>query len=67
MEFVNQTLVEKAPWLLHLLDAASATVVAGPGQFMFSTQLADGVWQEIPEISKLIGMVPWAEDQDIEQ
>ncbi|WP_342620841.1 hypothetical protein [Rhodoferax sp. GW822-FHT02A01] len=67
MDFVNQTLVSKAPWLIHLLDSANATVVAGPGQFMFSTQVAEGVWHEVPEISKLIDMVPWAEDHETTQ
>lgn len=67
MTFVNHTLVSKTPWLIPLLDAANATVLAGPGQFLYSTQVAEGVWHEVPEISKLIGLVPWAEDNEVTQ
>lgn len=67
MAYVSRTLVENAPWLVHLLDAANAVVMAGPGEFTFSTQVAEGIWHEIPELSKLIAMKPWVEDDEITQ
>ena len=52
------------PWLLPILDAASAMVVARPGYFAFAFPLSEPknpVLCEIPEISQLLISVPWFE------
>lgn len=65
--FVQKTLDQQAPWLVTLLSAANATVYAAPGSFYFATEQGNNTWHEIPPVSKIISMVPWADDGEVSQ
>lgn len=53
-------LVEQlCPWLPKMLNAAAASVIAGPGAFFVS--LPDGEFLMVPELSAHMALLPWAE------
>lgn len=55
------------PWLMPLLDGASATLYVGPSVFAFHLPANAEKWHEIPEMSRLIPMVPWVEHEEVAQ
>ncbi len=55
------------PWLMPLLTEASATLYVGPSVFFFRLPSQPGQWHEVPEMSRLIPMVPWAEREETPQ
>lgn len=59
---VNQVISHKMPWLLVLLEAAEAAVLASPGRFQFALLSNRNAWYEVPEIANLITTVPWVEE-----
>lgn len=52
-----------APWFFPLLDAANAVVHASPSLFKFSVDELNA-WHEVPELSKGLALVPWAEPNE---
>lgn len=55
------------PWLMPLLDAAGATLYVGPSMFFYQLASKPGDWTEVPEMSRLIPMVPWVEREETSQ
>jgi hypothetical protein len=55
------------PWLLPLLNEASATLYVGPSMFFFQLPSHPGKWHEVPEMARLIPMVPWVEQEETPQ
>lgn len=56
---------ERMPWLLPLLDAANALVIASPGRFGFSLPFGgEAVFHEVREVSELLSFVPWEEQAE---
>lgn len=52
-----------APWFFPLLDAASAVVHVSPNLFKFSVDELK-TWHEVPDLSKGLALVPWAESHE---
>jgi len=68
--FVNYALTAvqtHMPWLVPLLDESSATVYVGPSIFAFQVRSKGAQWYEVPELSKYISMLPWAETDETPQ
>jgi len=49
------------PWLLPILEAAGARVLAVPGQFLI--ELPGPTWLEIPALSAQLVLLPWCEGE----
>lgn len=64
---VQQVINHKMPWLLVLLEASGAAILASPGRFQFGLHSAPNAWYEIPEIANLITTVPWVEEDKSHQ
>lgn len=58
---------DNLPWLMPLLGEASATLYVGPSLFAFQLPSKGGHWYEVPELSRLIPMVPWVEQEETPQ
>lgn len=66
-QYVRVIANSRFPWLMPLLEAADALILAQPGSFVFVLPGSQDTWHEIPEMSASITMVPWPEDSDIPQ
>ena len=56
----------RMPWLLPLLDAACAIVLASPGCFSFLVRTRLGEPIEISELIPYTHLLPWTEDSERE-
>lgn len=66
-DHVQQVIHIKMPWLIPLLEASGAAIVAAPGQFQFGITSNPTTWYCIPELSNLITTVPWIEEDQSHQ
>lgn len=55
------------PWLMQLLREARGTLYIGPSIFFFQLPSRPGHWHEVPEMARLIPMVPWVEQEETPQ
>lgn len=55
------------PWLMPLLDKADATLYVAPSVFAFQLPDGSGRWLDVPEMARLIPMVPWVDPTDTQQ
>lgn len=62
--FAGQVAEAHYPWMLPLLEAANVTVYASPNKFAYLSPQPPHSWIEIPEMGRLIGMVPWVDDTE---
>lgn len=63
IDHVRGVMDAMAPWFFPLLDAANAVVHASPSLFKFSVDELNA-WHEVPELSKGLALVPWAEPNE---
>ncbi len=66
-KFAANVASSQIPWLLPLLDEANATVYVAPSLFIFHLGSRPGQWIEVPEVSRHIAMLPWAEREEVAQ
>jgi hypothetical protein len=64
---MERTTLDVCPWLLPLLDAAGATVIAGPGVFVFMVPHRYGTAHDIPQLQPFTYLLPWAEPDEVIQ
>lgn len=60
--YIRSVLDGRMPWLLPLLDAASALVAVGPGVFTFMVRTRMGQHFDVPELVPFTHLLPWAVD-----
>ncbi len=65
--YAVNVVITQLPWLMPLLKASSATLYVGPSVFFYRLPSGDGQWHEIPEVGRLIPMVPWVEREETPQ
>lgn len=66
-KFATNVATSQLPWLMPLLDEANATVYVSPSLFVFHLASRPGQWIEVPEVSRHIAMLPWAEREEVAQ
>lgn len=65
--FAVDTAQREMPWLLPLLSEAGARIYVAPSMFCFQLPSQPGRWIEIPEVARLISMVPWISQDETQQ
>jgi hypothetical protein len=66
VRYIRSTL-EGCPWLLPMLEAAGATVLASPGFFCFMVSSRPNAAFEIPELRTITYLIPWVEPGEVAQ
>jgi hypothetical protein len=55
------------PWLLRILQAANAQILAGRGVFYIAIPAGSQDWIEIPALSARLHLMPWSEEGEVPQ
>lgn len=65
--FAVDTAQRELPWLLPLLSEAGARIYVAPSMFCFQLPSQPGRWIEVPEVARLLAMVPWVAQDETQQ
>ncbi len=62
--YVFALLQTHVPWLLRLIEASGAQILASPGAFYFAFDAAPDDWTAVPELSHMLTLTPWVDESE---